>query len=189
MTTWVYAEERTAEGILAGIQSGHVTISYAPSAARIDFSADADSDGIYETIVGDAIDHPPGQAIAFRIQAVSSPESMPATEGAYYDLHELTAGDEERTTHYLNELLPLFCSLSGEDSNNLYGLGIYKNGRVVTVLLLCGLTTVTFSDIPEPSLPTYYRVELYGRTHREPLYTMLYGMEIGLTNPIYINYH
>ena len=44
MTTWVYAEERTAEGILAGIQSGHVTISYAPSAARIDFSADADSD-------------------------------------------------------------------------------------------------------------------------------------------------
>jgi predicted metal-dependent phosphoesterase TrpH len=188
-TTWVYADEHTAEGILAGIKSGHVTISYAPSAVRLDFSADADGDGTYETMAGDTIDHEPGQAISFRIRFASSPEDVPAAEEAYYELNASSAGNEVLTTTYLHELLPLFFSLSDENSTNLYGLGIYKNGRVFKALLLCGLTTVTFSDIPKPSLPTYYRVELYGRTHRDPLYAILYGMEIGLTNPIYINYH
>lgn len=188
-TTWVYAEERTAEGILAGIKSGHVTISYAPFAVRLDFTADADGDGIYEIIVGDIIDHQPGQEISFRVQIFSSPESEATTEGERFELDESSIVDEESGAKNLEKLLPLFLSLSGESCNGIYGLGIYKNGRIFKVILLSGLNTVTFTDIPEASLPTYYRVELYGITQVESLYSMLYGIEIALTNPIYINYN
>ncbi len=54
-TTWVFAEEPTAESILESILEGHVTISYSPEADRCDFSADVDGDGRFETICGDAV--------------------------------------------------------------------------------------------------------------------------------------
>ncbi len=53
-TTWVWAQERTAEAILAGIKGGQVTISYASDAPRLELAADADDDGEFETMMGDA---------------------------------------------------------------------------------------------------------------------------------------
>ncbi|HMI87846.1 MAG TPA: CehA/McbA family metallohydrolase [Polyangiaceae bacterium] len=52
-TTWVYAQEKTAAAVLEGLQAGHVSISYAPGAERLDFTADADLDGRFETVIGD----------------------------------------------------------------------------------------------------------------------------------------
>ena len=54
-TTWVYAEQRSAEAILAGMRAGHVSISYAPYGDRLDLCADADGDGTFEAMAGDVI--------------------------------------------------------------------------------------------------------------------------------------
>ena len=188
-TTWVYAEERTAEGILAGIKSGNVTISYAPFAPRLDFKADADGDGTYETMVGDTISHQPGQEISFKIQVLSPQRSAPTEKGEYFQLDESSIVDEENDARNLYSLLPFFFSLSDVISDSIYGLGIFKNGRIFKVLFLSRINTITFTDIPESSLPTYYRAELYGTTQTELLFSMLYGMQICLTNPIYLNYN
>ncbi len=68
-TTHIFARARTPAAILDALKAGHVTISYAPGAERVDFTADADGDGTFETIVGDNIEGF-GQAIQFRIEIV-----------------------------------------------------------------------------------------------------------------------
>jgi hypothetical protein len=73
-TTFIYARERTAEAILEGLKAGHASISYAPSAERVEFVADADGDGVFETIMGDDIDGH-GQTIDFRIEIVGFREA------------------------------------------------------------------------------------------------------------------
>ncbi|MBW1854530.1 MAG: histidinol-phosphatase, partial [Deltaproteobacteria bacterium] len=70
-----------------------------------------------------------------------------------------------------------------------YGVVVFKNGKFFKVgLLLNGARTFTFMDTPETLTPTYYRVELFGMTHVNPLHLPFYGMEVALTNPIYINF-
>jgi len=66
-TTWIFARERSAEAILASLKAGHVSISYAPGAERVDFTADADGDGTFESIVGDNVAGD-GSAIQFRVE-------------------------------------------------------------------------------------------------------------------------
>ena len=68
-TTWIFARERTAAAVLEGLKAGHVTISYAPGAERLDFTADADGDGVFESIVGDDLDGD-GSPIRFRVEIV-----------------------------------------------------------------------------------------------------------------------
>lgn len=55
-TTWIYADERTPEAILAGLEAGHVTISYAPGAERLELRAAADDDETFEAMMGDNLD-------------------------------------------------------------------------------------------------------------------------------------
>ncbi len=67
-TTWVYAERRTPEAILAGIRAGHTSISYQPPAyagPRVFLEADGDGDGRFESIVGDEV--PPGSRLRVRV--------------------------------------------------------------------------------------------------------------------------
>jgi len=70
-TTWVYAPEKTGAAVLEGLKAGHVSVSYAPSAERIDFTADADLDGRFETIIGDNILRGDGKRIRFKIDIVN----------------------------------------------------------------------------------------------------------------------
>ena len=53
-TTWVYAHEPSARGILDGIRSGRVTVSYAPDGDRFEITADADGDGEFELEMGES---------------------------------------------------------------------------------------------------------------------------------------
>jgi hypothetical protein len=187
-TTWVYAEEYSPEGILAGIKAGHITISYAPSAVRLDFTADADGDGNYDILVGDTIDYQPGQEIAFKVRIVCSAENEAATEGKPFEPVELSPADSAGSNEKPEEQLPFLLTGNGENCNGMYGLTIFKNGSPFKILLVSGLKEITFKDILETSLPTYYRVELYGMPQLIPFYTSLYGIEVALTNPIYVNY-
>ncbi len=66
-TTWVFAEDKTAEAILAGIKAGHASISYAPYAPRLELSADADVDGVFEIMAGDDIEEA-GKVVSFKVE-------------------------------------------------------------------------------------------------------------------------
>jgi len=50
-TTWVYAEELSTAGILAGIRAGHVFISADPQGPELYLAADADGDGVYDGMI------------------------------------------------------------------------------------------------------------------------------------------
>ena len=65
-TTWVYADELSTAGILRGIRAGHAFISAGPQGPELYLSADADEDGVYESMMGDEILLPAGQRIGLR---------------------------------------------------------------------------------------------------------------------------
>ncbi len=188
-TTWVYAEEKTADALLAGIRKGHVSISYAPFAARLDFMADADGDGEYELMMGDNAVHAPGQEISFKVQTECSTGSLEIRQGEVLELNQSLVGDLKKGEMNIWDILSLPATGNGESCNGVYGLGVFKNGNLYKVwLLLGGAQSFTFSDIPDTSTPTYYRAELVGIPHVFFPYMLLYGTEIALTNPIYINF-
>jgi hypothetical protein len=67
-TTWICARAKTGEALLEALKAGHVTVSYAATAERLDFTADVDGDGAYETIVGDNVMPQGDKAIRFKIE-------------------------------------------------------------------------------------------------------------------------
>jgi hypothetical protein len=69
-TTWVYAEELSAAGILGGIQAGHVFISADPQGPELYLAADADGDGLYEGMMGDEVVIAAGRPVMLRAQVV-----------------------------------------------------------------------------------------------------------------------
>jgi hypothetical protein len=67
-TTWICARAKTGEALLEALKAGHVSVSYAATAERLDFTADVDGDGAYETIVGDNVMPQGDKAIRFKIE-------------------------------------------------------------------------------------------------------------------------
>ncbi len=67
-TTWVYAEELSAAGILAGIRAGHVFISADPQGPELYLGAD--TDGMYEGMMGDEVIIAAGQSVTLLAQVV-----------------------------------------------------------------------------------------------------------------------
>lgn len=66
-TTWVFARERSAAGVLEALREGRTSVSFQPptlGAARLSLEADADRDGVFEAIVGDTV--PPGTPLRVR---------------------------------------------------------------------------------------------------------------------------
>lgn len=187
-TTWVYAEEFSPSGILAGIKEGHTTISYGPSSVRLDFTADADGDGNYEILVGDTIALQPGEEITFRVRIVCPTENKAAAERTDFEPVLLSPAETSGGNEKPGAELPFFLAGNGENCSALYGLTVFKNGSTFKTRLASGLRDITFSDSVETSLPAYYRVELYGMPREIPLYRALYGIQVALTNPIYVNY-
>jgi len=180
-TTWVYAEALTADAILAGIKAGHATISYAPDAVRVVLSADADADGIYETLIGDTLPAT-GQPVSFHLSI--------ETPGEPDDHNNAAAAELDRTVvRKLEEgsLQPANITLSAAAAGiPVYLAGVFKNGRLFRVWALAGRTaSLTFRDIAAG--PAYYRVELIGMPDVTPVNRLLYGRVIALTNPVYVD--
>ncbi len=74
-TTWVYAEERSAAGVLQGIRRGHTFVSHQPpnlGGPGLFIEADGDGDGGYESIAGDAV--PPSAGL--RVRVTGAPGTM-----------------------------------------------------------------------------------------------------------------
>jgi len=69
-TTWIYAEELSAAGILGGIQAGHVFISADPQGPELYLATDADGDGLYEVMMGDEVAVAAGRSVLLRAQVI-----------------------------------------------------------------------------------------------------------------------
>ena len=69
-TTWVYAEELSTAGILAGIRAGHVFVSTDQQGPELYLTADADGDGLHEAMMGDEVIVAAGQPVMLRTQVV-----------------------------------------------------------------------------------------------------------------------
>jgi hypothetical protein len=57
-TTWVFTADRSERGVLAALRAGHTSVSMSPPAlggAPLLIEADADRDGVYESIAGDEV--------------------------------------------------------------------------------------------------------------------------------------
>ena len=67
--TWVYAQELSEHGILAGIRAGQVFISESPRGPKLLLAADVEGDGQYGARMGDSVQVPPGKTIRLRCEA------------------------------------------------------------------------------------------------------------------------
>lgn len=64
-TTHVYAASRDRQGVLDGIRQGRTYVSRKPSGPLVDFRADRDGDGAFESMIGDEVSA--GVAAEFRV--------------------------------------------------------------------------------------------------------------------------
>ncbi len=94
-TTWVYARERSARGVLQAIREGRTSISLNPpteGAGLLLLEADRDGDGDYESMLGDTV--PPGTPM--RVRATGLPGAglveVLANDAVLLDEEPLTPG-------------------------------------------------------------------------------------------------
>ena len=81
-STWVYASENSQAAILEGLREGRTFISHQPptlNGPRIFLEGDADADGAYESMVGDAVT--PGSALRVRVEAAPGSLLRVVTDG------------------------------------------------------------------------------------------------------------
>lgn len=74
-TTWVFARERSARGLLEGLKAGRTFISHQPplmGGPRVVIEADTDGDGIYESAIGDTV----LKAAALRARVYGAPGAL-----------------------------------------------------------------------------------------------------------------
>jgi hypothetical protein len=185
-TTWVCAKVLDADQILGAIKAGHVSMSYAPDAVRVDFEADADGDGIYETMMGDNIPAR-GQTIKFRAEIIDPKQIADARVGKVVELPGRVVESLEKGTADFREVLALFGGEPHGKVRPVYAVGVSKNGRLSRVWIVGGgVGVIRFEDTPENR--AYYRIELAGDPDVFGIEQLLYGKIIALTNPIYVGF-
>lgn len=182
-TTWVYAQERSAEAVLEAIRRGRVTISWAPVAPRLELSADTDGDDEYETMMGDNVLYT-GDPLKLRIAVVTEGgQEDDSTDGRIRPVAE-TKIRKMWDSHNNTEAV-----LNAIFSRDRTLICLRKNGIIYKGWFLEGETgSIAVSDVPDSIGHTYYRAELIGRPDVHVSTLPLYGRMKAMTNPIYINY-
>ncbi len=179
-TIWVFAGEKQSAAVLNGIKEGHVSLSYAPNAVRLNLVADLNGDGKSDCMIGDNVSYFP-----------SSTKFTVTLDGAPGGGKMLKVSDR-CVRHFLEgkldiwDILPLTYLLTqvGEDTQTLM---LHKNGALSKVWLLSGgASKATFSD--QPAEGDWYRLELRGKPDVDGLQVLLYGRMLALTNPIYFGF-
>lgn len=175
-TTWVYAETHSAESILAAIQQGNVSISYSPTAPRLDFSADEHGAGKFRTMTGQSILRT-GTPVSFKIE-LHHEAPLKNNPNMIYEISDF---NEDRMLQWLETV-----STVSRLGTQVYLALVVKDGNAFRAwLTTAGSEPVVFQDIP--SHPGYYRVELYGMPDVNAFQYPFYGNMIALTNPIYVD--
>jgi len=181
-TTWVYAEERSAEAILAGIRAGHVSVSDEPRAPRIDLTADADGDGIFETMMGDNVLIEEEVNVTLKIEIVS--QEAVDRAGMTLDLtSELLDVGEAESAKAEERLVSAFLN-DGE-----YLVVLLRNGDFHGLWKAFGDTgQIELTEQMAPGEQVFYRIELLGTPPADFINALLRGFTKALSNPIYFNY-
>jgi hypothetical protein len=185
-TTWVCAALREADEILGAIKAGHVSISYAPDALRLNFEADADGDGTYEKMMGDNIPTT-GQTIRFRAEIIDPNKTADARVGKVVELARPVVKSLGKGTVDLQKVLAVFAGGTQGNVEQVYAVGLLKNGELSRVWIVRGgVGVIKFEDTPEGL--AYYRLELAGNPDVFGIEKLLYGKIVALTNPIYVGF-
>jgi predicted metal-dependent phosphoesterase TrpH len=181
-TTWVYAEERSGEAILEAIRAGRVSLSDEPRAPRIDFTADTDEDGIFETIMGDNVVLQEQADVTLRIRIVS--QNALEESGTAVDLtSELSASKEAGEALTDDRLVSAFLT------NGEYLVVLRRNGDLHGLWrAMAEPAGIELTERIEPSDRVFYRVELLGWPTADILESLLKGFTRALSNPIYFDY-
>jgi hypothetical protein len=186
-TTWVFAQEKSAESILSGIKAGHASISYALDAPQLEFMADLNGDGMYDAMMGDNVGEISSN-VSFRIAFVNHDNYVTANHGKIFELNNTVLRNIEAGRIKIDDILNLISLGLAVQKKDVYGLGVFKNGKLFKVWILVGtIEEIRFSDSPVPG--TYYRIELIGKPDVTPFQQLLYGRVIALTNPIYFGFN
>lgn len=191
-TTWVYADNKSAQAILDGIKAGRTTISYGPDAPRLNFTADRDNDGRFETLIGDNIPVT-GNTVTFNIQVTDTAGTEGgAPKDAITELRQITADALWRGILPIDTVLWDVAAEFGDFGlmDKIRIAAVIKNGSIFKAWAFIGESSqisLAFSDTPRDL--DYYRVELYGKPHVDgPLEQLLYGRTMALTGPIYAGF-
>jgi hypothetical protein len=140
-------------------------------------------------MVGDAIVNELGHEILFKVQIEYQKEYGREAGGELVELGEPMVRFLREEGVAVDEMLNLLLLGDNQGCQDTYGVAVFKNGDLFKMWILWGeVSFITFDDVPEVSLHTYYRVELLGIPEVAPLLLSLYGMQIALTNPIYVNF-
>jgi len=174
-TTWVYADEATPAGVLAGLRAGHTFISHQPPAyagPQTFLEADADGDGEYESMVGDTV--PPGTPLRVRVSGAPGAFVRIVTDGGVeaFPPVPVTSSEFEHEFVVPDEATWVHAQLFGEDepsgrqagcaalaSDDLSDTFTYCTNRVA----MLGLTSAIYLE-PAP-LPCLARRARVGRRH------------------------
>lgn len=185
-TTWVYAEKKDAPAILSAIARGRVSVSYTFDAPRLEFTADQDGDGVFETLMGDTIAAAGNTKPVFKIALKGQP---PAGDGDLVKVPDSIVRHlgEKRVT--LRDLLWFAIKLIKMGDDELKFVSLIKDGKIFMAWLVSGGTDeIRFSDGISSGVPAFYRVEVFGKPEVKGLRKLIYGFRLAVSNPIYANY-
>jgi hypothetical protein len=75
--THIFAASRSVPDLLEGIRKGRTWISCNPHGPRVEFTADRDGDGLFETMIGDSIPLVPGgRRVEFRVRVTDARDGI-----------------------------------------------------------------------------------------------------------------
>jgi hypothetical protein len=182
-TTWIYAAEHSGAALIAGIRAGHVSVSYAPDAPRLDFSADIDGDGTDDVMMGDNVVDT-DREVSFIVRSGSNGQNNTTTS---FELGTALISMVARGQLSMEEILSAAALSDNSNEQSLQGVCVYKSGDLFKAWIVAGgEQELSFSDTPAAG--TYYRVELIGNPDATLVQHLLYGRVLALTNPIYCGY-
>ncbi len=185
-TTWVYANERTAEGVLEGIAEGRVTVSFKAGAPRVELVADTDANGRIDAMMGGNLPGT-GRLITFTIYIVGGPlgaaDAIKFPEGLIHRINR------EALT-FFDYLWLVMAPGRLDPQHDIRLVAVMRNGELFRAWLISGsIAKMTFTDSPSPDERYFYRVETYGDTGMTNVVNqIIYGSRTAMTNPIYVNY-
>jgi hypothetical protein len=184
-TTWVYANSKDADAILSGIAKGNVSISYSVDAPRLEFMADKDGDGIYQTLMGDSLVSD-GATIDYKVALIGG--STGSGDNYAVPSSIVRHLNEDRLTFW--DLIWLTMTLSNMDHrDNVRLVTVIKDAQLYRAWLISGgVDSIEFSDAVSSGSQVYYRAEVYGDPDVEGLSQLIYGMRVAVSNPIYVGY-
>ena len=178
-TTWVFSAGLEAAQIIEGIGAGRVSVSYDPHGPRVDVWADGDSDGIFETAMGEDVTYGPVR-LRVNLGTESSDRSGVGVEVDIRNARGLFNGEVSPS-----ELATLGHLVGEEACGPGYLIGLYHDDRLARVARLpCdgGSWEVDMTG----NTGDFFRVEVLGLPKVNPIKHPVFGLFVALSNPIYV---